>query len=185
MKRMKKLVAIMGSPHRNGNCSACVDAILEGAKQAGIESKKLILKDYDIGYCIGCRRCVETAKCVLQDDMDEVLGMVKDADIVLIATPIYICQVNALTKNFLDRMLPLTDSHHKPRFGRKKLIMVYTYGAPIPFLFRQYIRLCGKSLKAMGLEIQKNLVISGCMELDSMKRNPNKIEKLVRFGRNL
>lgn len=183
---MKKLVAIMGSPHLNGNAATGVNLILEGAVQSGIQCEKIELNNKKINYCIGCRKCIEgDGVCVLRDDMGSMIEAIKNADIVLIAAPIYICQINARTKNFLDRLLPLTDIHHKPRYGIKKLIMLYTYGAPVPFLFRKYIRLNGKSLAAMGLRIKKNVILSGCMKIDSVRSNKRRSKKLLEFGKKL
>lgn len=115
--RKQKLVVIMGSPHLNGNVASAVNAVMSGAEQAGLAAEKYDLPKLNIQNCCGCRKCVENGgKCVLKDDMAAVFEAVKAADIVLIASPIYICQVNGYTKTFLDRLYPLTDAHHKAVF---------------------------------------------------------------------
>lgn len=179
----KKLVVIMGSPHLNGNVAAATDAIMSGAEQAGLISEKYELPKLNIQNCIGCRKCVENGgQCVLKDDMTAVFEAVKTADIVLIASPIYICQVNGYTKTFLDRLYPLTDARHKPRFGTRKLVMLYTYGAPVPFLFRRYMKQTGKDLKAMGLQIHKTIILQGCTALNKTKQDKKRLSRLYKFG---
>lgn len=179
----KKIVAIMGSPHVDGNTANAIQTIVENSLNESTICKKYNLCQLNIKNCIGCRKCVENGGvCVLQDDMKMVFEEIKTADALIIGCPIYINQVNGLTKTLLDRMFPLTDKNHKPRFGRKKLILVCTYGAPIPFIFNRYIRSTGKSLKAMGLITYKNIIIPGCSTNDKVKKDGNLQKKLSKFG---
>lgn len=179
----KKLVVVMGSPHLNGNVASAVDAIISGAKQGGMETVKLELSKLNLQNCCGCRKCVENGGvCILKDGMSQVIERVKEANILLIASPIYICQVNGYTKTFLDRLYPLTDAHHKPRFGTRKLVMLYTYGAPVPFLFRRYMKQTGKDLKAMGLRLHKTVILQGCTTLDKTKQNDKRLSRLHKIG---
>lgn len=182
----KNVVAIMGSPHISGNVAEAVKALEQGAVTAGHTFTTHILSKLQIKNCFGCRKCIENGGiCVIDDDMRYVFEEIKNADTVIIASPIYICQVNGLTKTFLDRLYPLTDVRHKPRFGTRNLIMLYTYGAPVPMIFHRYIRYTGKSLKAMGLLIKRNIVIHGCTTIDKVKYNQKIKKKLFQFGRNL
>lgn len=183
---MKKMIVIMGSPHINGNVACAVDSIMEGAKESNIQSEKYELCKLNIKNCCGCRKCVKNGgDCVLKDDMKEIFEEIKTANILVIASPIYICQVNGYTKTFLDRLYPLTDEWHRPRFGQRKLVMLYTYGAPVPLLFRSYMKRTGKDLKAMGLLLNKTIVLQGCTSLDKTVRNQKKLEKLKKIGKNI
>lgn len=140
----------------------------------------------NIKNCLGCRKCIETSGiCVLKDDFTEIYENIKTADTLIISTPIYINQVNGLTKTFLDRCYPLTDRFHRPRFGHRKVIMLCTYGAPIPFIFSRYIKNTGKSLKAMGLINKKNIKLHGCTTLDKIKNSPKIQKKLKKLGKQL
>lgn len=173
----------MGSPHVDGNVAHAVNAIMDGASQNNIKCTKYELCKMNIKNCVGCRKCIENGgECILKDDMQEIFERIKSADIVLIAAPIYICQVNGLTKTFIDRLYPLADKWHRPRFGKKDLIMLYTYGAPIPFLFRRYMKQTGKDLKAMGLKLKKTIVLPGCTRIDKTKNNEKRLKKMRRIG---
>lgn len=182
----QKLVVIMGSPHLNGNVACAVSAVIAGAEQSGIVVEKYELPKLNIQNCCGCRKCVKNGgQCVLKDDMMTVFAAIKTANIVLIASPIYICQVNGYTKTFLDRLYPLTDERHKPRFGTRKLVMLYTYGAPVPFLFRRYMKQTGKDLKAMGLQLHKTIILQGCTTIDKTGRDEKRLNRLTAFGKTL
>lgn len=81
------------------------------------------------------------------------------------------CQVNGFTKTFLDRLYPLTDENHVPRYGMRKLVILYTYGAPVPFLFNRYRRQASKDLKAMELKSTKMITIIGCTTQNHTEQN--------------
>lgn len=179
----KKIIVIMGSPHISGNISQALNAVVRGAEEYGASCTQYDLCKLNIKNCLGCRKCIENGGiCVLQDDMKQIFEDIKTADILLIGSPIYINQVNGYVKTFLDRMYPLTDSRHRPRFGKRRLYMLYTYGVPIPFMFGRYIRATGKSLKAMGLLIQKNIVIHGCTTIDKVKTSDALLKRLYNTG---
>lgn len=181
-----KIVAILGSPHSNGNGAVALESVLAGAKENGAECLQYNLYKLKINNCLGCRQCVQNGGiCVIKDDFTEIFENIKTADTVIISSPIYINQVNGYTKTFLDRLYPLTDEHHKPRFGKRNVIMLCTYGAPIPFIFSQYIRSTGKSLKAMGLINKQNIVIHGCTTLDKMKKDAKLQSKIKVMGKKL
>ena len=64
------------------------------------------LSRLDIGFCIGCNRCLTGAGCTLADDMNDLYEKLRDADVVLLASPDYFGTVSARMKNFMDRTRP-------------------------------------------------------------------------------
>ncbi|MTI65074.1 MAG: flavodoxin family protein [Firmicutes bacterium] len=159
-----KVVGFVGSPRKNGNTSDIVKEVLKGAKDNGAETKVYYLNDLNIKGCQGCLYCRENEECIINDDMKDIYEDVKNADSLVLGTPVYICQVSAQTKLLLDRFFPLTDKKHNPRFGEKKLVMVYTQAAPFKNVFRKYFRYLKKSLKPMGFKVISNIVATKCFE---------------------
>ena len=105
---MKKKVLVISSSLRSGsNSELLARSALEGAAAAGHETAWLSLKDREIGFCKGCLACQSTGKCVLRDDMDEMIGQVRDADVIVFATPVYYYGMSGQLKTFLDRCNPL------------------------------------------------------------------------------
>lgn len=182
---MAKVVAFIGSPRKNGNVDTIVEKILNGVEISGGSIKKFYLNDMNIRGCQGCLYCRKVHNCALKDDMQEVYEEIKKAEYVIIGSPVYICQISAQTKLLLDRLYPLTEidkSKHTPRFGKKKLIMVYTQAAPFSFLFKKYFKYTAKHLKGMGLEHYKTLIATKMFERNSSKTNNFILEKAYKIG---
>ena len=104
---MKKVVIISSSPRKNGNSEILAFEAAKGAKDAGNEVEILLLRDKTINFCRGCLACQKLLKCVIKDDMAEMIEKVKTADAVIFATPIYYYEMSGQLKTFLDRCNPL------------------------------------------------------------------------------
>lgn len=107
-----KVLGINGS-HRAGKGTAVLlQAALDGAAEQGaavgvaVEAELVELSKLDIGFCIGCNRCLAQTSCALSDDMEALYAKMREADIILLASPDYFGTVSARTKNFMDRTRP-------------------------------------------------------------------------------
>ena len=58
-------------------------------KKLGMMWNFFSLKGKDIKYCVGCLSCQKTGICVLKDDVADIMAKVKDAEVIVYATPIY------------------------------------------------------------------------------------------------
>jgi multimeric flavodoxin WrbA len=185
---MANIVAFVGSPRKNGNIDTLVQEVINGSAKNNIKSKIYYLNDMNIKGCQGCLYCRKHKSCIIKDDMTEVYEDVKNADYIIIGSPVYICQVSAQTKLLLDRFYPLTEidkGSHTPRFGKKKLIMVYSQAAPFSFIFGNYFRYTAKHLKGMGLEIHKTIISTKAFEKDSTRHNDKLLRKAYNIGGNI
>jgi len=90
-----------------------VQAFLQGAGQAGADVEDVILVEKKINHCLGCLKCwIKTpGKCIQKDDMAELIEKYMASDLVLIASPLYVDNVTGLTKDFIDRLVPISDPH--------------------------------------------------------------------------
>ncbi len=101
------ILAVNGSPHGpRGNTEAILQPFLEGARQAGAQTETVYLKDKHIEHCIGCFSCWlnRPGVCVHKDDMPALLEQVRQADVLVLATPLYVFTFSGLLKDFLDRI---------------------------------------------------------------------------------
>jgi len=108
------ILALNSSPrdHETSKTELVLQKFLEGAKRAGASAETLYLRNYRINHCLGCLDCwLKTpGRCVQKDDMTEVLfDKYLQADLVVLASPIYCATMNARMKLFVERTLPMMD----------------------------------------------------------------------------
>lgn len=109
----KKIVAISSSLHANSNSETLLSKFVEGAKAAGNEVTVVSLRGKKINFCVGCLSCQNTGKCVLDDDACAIAELIKQADVVAFATPIYYYEMSGQLKTLLDRLNPLYGTDYK------------------------------------------------------------------------
>jgi len=129
-----KVLAINGSPHKEGNTATLLMHILRSLE--GVESEIVHLVDLDIEDCVGCMACKETGECRLKDDMEPIYESMMGSDILLLGSPIYMGAETGRMKCFLDRLYALLvdagegDSCGSKLPGGKRLLGVFTCGNP-------------------------------------------------------
>jgi multimeric flavodoxin WrbA len=102
----KKLLVLSASPRKGGNSDLLCDQFILGAQEAGHQTEKIFLRDQKIGYCTGCGVCNDTHACVQKDDMAGILDKMLDADVIVMATPVYFYTMDAQMKTLIDRTVP-------------------------------------------------------------------------------
>lgn len=113
---MAKKVLIISTSLRGGSNSDILARECEkGAKEAGHDVELISLKGKDIKYCIGCLSCQNTGSCVLTDDVADIMSKVKEAEVIVYATPIYYYEMCGQMKTLLDRLNPLFSADYSFR----------------------------------------------------------------------
>ena len=103
-----KVLALNATYRPEGTTARLVQKALEGAASAGAEVEHLLLKDSDIRYCTNCLKCyndleADIAPCVHDDDMTEILEKIKEADGVILASPVHSSFLTGLMTVFIER----------------------------------------------------------------------------------
>ena len=110
-----KILAILGSPRKNGNSEFLAQTVAETiAAQSTADIEYLRAHRLNISGCIGCGGCGKSGMCVIKDDMSEVYEQVDQADIILLATPVYFYGPSSQIKAVIDRF--------QARWSRKYLL---------------------------------------------------------------
>ena len=110
---MAKKVLIISTSLRGGsNSDILANECAKEAKEAGHNVELLSLKGKDIKYCIGCLSCQRTGMCVQKDDIADIMAKVKNAEVIVYATPIYYYEMCGQMKTLLDRSNPLFPSDY-------------------------------------------------------------------------
>jgi multimeric flavodoxin WrbA len=98
-----KVLGIYGSPRKGGNTDLLLDRILEGSRAAGAEVESIYVRRLKISGCLECGGCDETGECVVQDDMQTVYPLLRESDIIFLASPNFFYSVTAQVKLLIDR----------------------------------------------------------------------------------
>lgn len=129
---MGKIVILVGSVRKNGNTELLARAFADGAKK-NHDVDIVSVADYKVYPCIGCNSCFEREgnRCFQKDDMPEIYQKLKEADTLVIASPVYFYGISAQLKAIVDRL-------HTPmrrEFRIKKLALLLVGAASLPNLF--------------------------------------------------
>ena len=186
----KKVLAIQGSYRKDGKTSTMLRAAVEEAKKLGHEVTELNLFEKKIDFCKGCGKCDSTGECVFKnDDIGEITELIKEADVIILAAPVYWANVPAAVKNMFDRLKGVamedTATFPKGRLSKNQTYILFTAcNTPFPFS-----AVCGQSTGAMramkeffktsGMTYGGKCVWTGSKKGDLPKKLEKKIEKLL------
>lgn len=177
----KSVLAILGSPHTNGVTAAMLDYSIHEAEKAGYVVSKINLYEKDLSFCTGCRICLDSGMCVQKDDIREIIPLLLESQIVLLAAPTYWANVPAPVKNLFDRLLGTamkeTATFPKPRLSGKKYMLLTACNTPAPFswLFGQSrgaVRNMDEFFRAAGMKSMGKVV---CANTGKVKEVPERI----------
>jgi len=149
-----KILAVMGSPRGKGAGYRIVRKIEERMQALGdVKFEYLFLKDADLKPCLGCYTCLAKGeeKCPLKDDRAAIVQRLLAVDGVILSSPIYVANVSALMKNFIER---LAYNNHRPQFHRQKVLRVVNMAGDNPkttLAFLKYALGGSRMIKGLGV----------------------------------
>jgi putative NADPH-quinone reductase len=142
-KSGKYVLAFNSSPRKEKGFTAMVlERFMAGAASTGAETETVYLAEKKIADCLGCTWCwfKTPGICRHKDDVPSLHEKLLRADIIVYATPLYICTMNAIMKRFMDRIMPLAEpyqeyhdgvcAHPHEREGKTRTVLVSTCGFP-------------------------------------------------------
>lgn len=158
---MKKVLAILGSPHTNGATATMLNYAIHQAERLGYQVTKISLYEKNLAFCKGCEMCYKTHICTIQDDLQEIVHLIHECHMIILATPVYWANVPAPVKNLFDRLLGTamekTKTFPKPRLKGKQYLILTSCHTPAPFCWlfgqsRGLIRNCDEFFKTAGMK---------------------------------
>jgi len=176
-----KILALIGSPRREGNTDLLVEQILKVSRTKGHTTEKLFLYDYTISLCVDCRNCKKgDYLCCVNDEMQQIYPKMEAADLIIFGTPLYWYGPTAKMKILLDRMRPFVANG---RLKGKKAVVVTpsAEGAkacgPLLEMFRM-------SFEYLGMEFSGEVLVKA-YEKGEILKNRRENERAYELGASL
>ena len=110
---MALILGITGSPRKGGNSEVLLEVFLKETVEATVKVEVFSVRDLKISPCLGCRFCEEKGFCKLSDQMGEIYALFKQADLVVISTPVFFYGFPAQLKALVDRSQALWSRRYK------------------------------------------------------------------------
>jgi multimeric flavodoxin WrbA len=183
------VLAVASSPRRNGNSERLLDELIAGARSIGANVEKAVLSDYRISPCTECGGCVETGKCVIDDDFQEFYSRYFSMDRIVLATPVFFMCVSAQAKTLIDRGQALWIRKYvlkqritaREGFPRKGYLIA-TGGSGLPNTFD-----CSKTVakcfyKTIDMEFADSLCVNRVDCLGEVDRHPEALKSAFELG---
>ena len=167
--KLSNIVILVGSVRKNGNTVRLAQSFAEGAaKNNNVEI--VSVDDYNVKPCIGCNSCFtrEGNQCFQDDDMVQIYEKLRNADIVVVASPVYFYGISAQLKAVVDRLhTPMRNT-----FRIKKLGLFLVGAAELPNLFEPIIMQYQMVLDFFKLESIGTVLVHGVKDIGDIEGSP-------------
>ena len=184
-----KVLGIMGSPRIKGNTDLLLDEALKGAKSQGTEVEKIVVDKLKIAPCKEYLGCFRDGNCVIRDDMDAIYPKLLEADVVIIASPMFFYGLSSQAKALIDRCQALWARKHVlkqslPDGGRKGAFIAVgaTQGKK---LFEGSILTVKYFFEAIGVVYVDELLVRGVDKRGEINEHPTALSDAFELGKRL
>jgi multimeric flavodoxin WrbA len=184
-----KVLGIMGSPRIGGNTDLLLDEALKGAQSEGAEIEKIIVEKLNIAPCREYNGCFKDGNCVIRDDMDNIYPKLLEADVVIVASPMFFYSLTSQVKALIDRCQALWSRKHilkqnLPNSGRKGAFIAVgaTKGKQ---LFDGSILIVKYFFQSIGVKYADELLVRGVDRRGEVKEHPTALSDAFELGRRL
>ena len=117
-----KALLINGSPKKNGNTAYALGQMAEVFESLGVEAEILHIGNQAIRGCIACGACAKKGQCVFDDAVNEAAPKFREADGIVVSSPVYYASANATLVAFLDRLFYSTAFDKRMKVGASVVV---------------------------------------------------------------
>ncbi len=190
---MTHIIALNGSPRKNGNTETVLNAFLKGAEEAGATYENIRLSSLSFKNCLGCNACHKKGVCVLTDDLTQLFEKIAECDVLVLASPIYSMTVTAEMKGFIDRgqflwaqkfktqTLAFSEEHLQKHVG----VFLSTSGQDLPIIFDAAFPVVRALFNDAGFSYTENVLFAGMDVHGGVKAWPESVETAREKGKAL
>lgn len=188
-----KMIVINAAPRMEaGNTHAILTPFLEGARHQGAEIDVITLRKRNINQCVGCFTCYAKTPghCIHDDDMPALVERIREADTMVLATPIYLDGMTSPAKTFFDRTVVFLDPHfmedsmgllHPLRWNFPgRMFLVSVCGYPGLFNFKPLLLHVERIARNLHSEFVGALLRPAVFSIHLTRKYPDTIDAIMR-----
>ncbi|BEQ16713.1 flavodoxin family protein [Desulfoferula mesophila] len=186
---MSRIVAIYGSPRREGNSALLTDQAVQGAREAGASVEKVVLRDLRISPCLELYGCKQGGRCVIQDDFQGLYDQCLASDAMILSSPIFFYTVSAHTKIMMDRFQSLWVKKYwidQVKFGqwtpKRKGLFISVGATHGQKLFEGVLLTVRYFMDVLDMELSQSLLYRGLDLEGEVKEHPQYLQEAREAG---
>ncbi len=194
-----KVLGINGSPRPGGNTDILLDKVLEGARTKGAKTEKIVLNTLKFSPCQECENIRDDGSCIIEDDMQPLYEKIKEADAIILASPIFFGSLSAQTKMMIDRFQclwrvkyifqPKADQPLAEKKGifnkRKKGFFISVEASTRKDFFDNAKSIVKNLFATINADYKEELFCSGVDEKGSILKHPDALKKAFELGKRI
>ena len=182
----RKVVAFLGSPRPRGNTDTLAECVLEGAREAGCETRSFALRALKIHPCTGCGHCWKNGRpCIFRDDGEKLYDAMAASDVFLFATPVYWYGPTAIMKAFIDRLVVFNRPEGRPSVKGKAALLVSAWEEQGMKAVEPMVRLFELSFEYLELRFEGSLLYDDMGPKQASTERIGALESARALGRTL
>ncbi len=189
---MPQILAIHGSPRRQGNTSTLLRQAVEGARSAGASVEEVTLRDLRISPCLEIYACKKDGLCAIQDDFQGLRDKLLACQGLMLASPMFFYTVSAHVKALMDRCQSLWVKKYwidKVPFGQgpltRKGLFISVGATRGARLFDGALLTVKYFMDTLDMELWQSLLFRGLDFQGDVQEHPDHLDQARRAGSGL
>lgn len=191
---MKNILVILGGGRPHGNTRQLAESFMQGAREAGHSVRLVSLNQTQVNGCLGCNACRFGKPCVQKDDFMSIVPAIQEADLLVLASPLYFWTLSAKLKAFIERFYCLAEPDDAPPLGRyekypqKDCALLMTSADEYFWTFEQAVSYYRFTLiRYIGFRDKGMLLAGGCGDTNGKPQihTTKHLDDAYRFGKNI
>ena len=175
------ILAINGSPRKGGNTETLLNAMIDGAEEAGATISNVKLRDLDVSPCRACDACKRTGKCVQKDDMHDLISKMEESDVWILGTPVYWWGPTAQLKAFIDRWY----GTNREVFKDRKAVLVIPLESKNPKTAQHVLGMFVDIFDYLGVKQIGTILAPGVHERGEVKKQADILKEATELGKSI
>lgn len=191
---MKNILIIQGGGRANGNTAQLVKSFEKGATDVGHKVETISLLKSEVNGCLGCNACRYGKPCIQKDSFNILTPKIKNADLIVFASPLYFWTLSSKIKAFIERFYCIAEEDSNPPLGRyekypvKDCALLMTAADNFFWTFEQAVSYYKFTLiNYIGFRDKGMLLAGGCGDTNGKPQidKTNYLQKAYEFGKNI